>query len=318
MRQVKASLLTIYFAVCAVVNSCSQTTKPGDSSTPIIFEATTPCKDVVKTMLHIPTNTKCEMMRWTVTLLKDQKTLSPSSYKLTCVYGIGKQGTRGFMEGAETIELAGKLTIEKGIKENKEAVVYKLTSDNSPVSLSFLKLGENLLHLLDIDKHLMVGNGAWSYTFNRIHPVVPSSTKLSLATTSHVSTGSDTVGVFDGRTPCSDALRALNGISTNECQIIKCRLALFQDSNTHNPTGFLFQTIYVGAGDTKYSNTGKWKVMQGLKNDPSSVVYQLDFDKPQLSLALVKADDNILYFLDEDKNLMVGNTYTSYTLNRNK
>jgi len=42
-----------------------------------------------------------------------------------------------------------------------------------------------------------------------------------------------------------------------------------------------------------------------------------DSGKPH-SLVLLKADNNILFFLDENMNHMVGDIYTSYTLNRSK
>ena len=67
---------------------------------------------------------------------------------------------------------------------------------------------------------------------------------------------------------------------------------------THTPTTFQLLTVYVGKGDTRYTNTGKWVVTQGTKTDPEAVVYQLELDpdKPQESLAFLKADDNILFF----------------------
>jgi len=318
MKQVRLFFATTTSALCFIINSRSQTAKTGDSSIPGVFEASTPCNDVVKTMLGIPSNTKCELLKWTLSLYNNPNNLSSSTFKLLCVYGLPKQGTRGFSEGAETKEFQGKSTIEKGIHENANAVVYTLNVSDSPISLSFLKAGENLLHLLDGEKHLMVGNGAWSYTFNRISPVASSPENLFLKTTSHAMTDSSAIGVFDGRTPCYDVLRELNGIPANACQIIKCKLTLYQDIKTHEPSTFLLQTIYVGAGDTKYSNTGKWKLTTGINHDPEGIVYELHFDKPHVSVALLKADDNILFFLDKDRDLMVGNSYCSYTLNRQR
>jgi hypothetical protein len=125
------------------------------------------------------------------------------------------------------------------------------------------------------------------------------------------------VGIFEGRTPCNEMLRELNGIASRNCQGIKCQLILYQDVKTHQPSTFLLHTIYVGAGDTKYSNTGKW-LMQGTTSSPGAVVYHLNFDKPQTSLRLLSVDDNVLFFLDKDEKFLVGDTYTSYTLNRAK
>ena len=60
----------------------------------------------------------------------------------------------------------------------------------------------------------------------------------------------------------------------------------------------------------------KWTIVRGTKTNPEAVVYQLEPDKPGGSLSCVKADDNILFFLDKERNLMVGNGDFSYTLNR--
>ena len=322
MKQVKLFFATTSLAFCLVItDSCSQTASTASASAPVVFKATTPCNDIIKTMLGIPVDTKCGMMKWNLTLFQDSKTSAPAGYNLIYEYGVDKQGTRGFNEGAKTIELKGKWTISKGTKEIPGAEVYNLIADSSPVSLSFLKPDQNILHFLDQDKRLMIGTGAWSFTLNRVNPIPSSSAKFSPQTVStpRIETDSAIVGVFDGRTPCNSGLLELNGISSNGCQIIKCRLILYQDSITHTPTSFQIYTVYVGKGDTRYSNTGKWKMLKGTKTDPGAIVYQLEPDsgKPQ-SLVLLKADNNILFFLDENTNHMVGDTYTSYTLNRAK
>jgi hypothetical protein len=320
MKQVKFFLVTTSIALCFVItNSCSQTTAPGSSSVLAVFKATTPCNEVAKTMLGIPPAFNCEMMKWDLTLYQDPKTFAPSAYKFICIYGMPKQGTKDFMEGAKTIELKGKCTISKGTAENTKAIVYKLIDDNSSISLSFLKPDENLLHLLDPQKQLMIGTGAWSYTLNRTNPVA-SSVKFSLKKTSNERIAGDSaiVGVFDGRTPCNNELRELNKISDDGCQIIKCRLTLYQDAKTHTPATFLLQTIYVGKGDIKHSTTGKWIVTRDSKTDPETIIYHLEPDGGDLRspLAFLKADDNILFFLDNNGSLMVGDAYTSYTLSR--
>jgi len=323
MKQVRLFFASTSLAVCLeITNSCSQTIKSENSSVLGVFKASTPCDDMAKTMLEIPSITKCELMKWNLTLYQDPKTFTPSDYKLICEYGLPKQGTKDFMEGAKTIELKGKWTIGKGTNETAGAVVYKLNADSSSISLSFLKPDQNLIHLLDQDKRLMIGNGAWSYTLNRVNPLAPSSVKFTRQTSSspRIITDSATVGIFQGRTPCNRVLLGLNGISADGCQIIKCRLTLYQDPKTHLPTTFQLHTVYVGKGDTRYTNTGKWIVTQGTKNDPGAIVYQLEPEPGKLQghMAFVKADDNILFFLDKDRNFMVGNGYSSYTLNRIK
>ncbi|HLG41061.1 MAG TPA: copper resistance protein NlpE N-terminal domain-containing protein, partial [Chitinophagaceae bacterium] len=311
-------LAAVLLGVC--FSSCSQGAAPGQSVAGV-FTATTPCDDVSKKLLNIAPDTKYEMMKWNIGLQQDPKTLNPTTYKLVVKYGLAKQGTRDLMPGAETIELKGKWEMGKKIPGNPAATVYTLTADNSPVSLSFLKVNANLLHLLDVNYHLVVGNGAWSYTLNRVEPVPAAPSKLFMQTglLPLLPTDSLIVGVFDGRTPCNTDLLALSGISTNGCQIIKCRLTLYQDVKMHTPTTFQLYTIYVGKGNTKYSTTGKWMIVNGISDDPTAIVYQLqpDSGKPA-SLSFMKADDNILFMLDANRNLLVGNEYVSFTLNKNK
>ena len=319
MKKAVTCFAAIMFFLCVgIMNSCSQTAVP---STPSFFEATTPCDEAVKKMLGIPLDVKCEMMRWGLTLYHAPNKNTPATFSLNCRYGLAKQGTRGFMEGAKTIELKGKCSTGKSIPGNTKAIIYNLTADNSTIVLSFLKPDENLLHLLDENKQLVIGGAGWSYTLNRTNPVMSSQNKFIPVTAASqiINASSDTVGIFQGRTPCNAALRAINDIPPTGCQVVKCQLILLQDIKTHSPFTFILKTIYVGNGDDKiYSVTGKWKQMQGTLRDPAAIIYELEPGpgKSKASLLLLKADNNILFFLDNDTHYLVGNEYCSYTLNR--
>jgi hypothetical protein len=163
MGKVKRFFSFSLVTISLTINSCSQVTN-NNSAALASFEATTPCDDVSRSLLHIPSTDKCTMMKWALTLL------TPTTYELIYTYGMDKAGTRGFSEGAITKKQSGKWIKSK----YKTTEIYTLTADNVP-SLSFRKLNENVLHLLDTNKNLMVGNGAWSYTLNRINPVKLSS-----------------------------------------------------------------------------------------------------------------------------------------------
>jgi len=245
------------------------------------------------------------MMKWHLTLL------SPTTYKLTYTYGKDKQGTRGFSDGAITKELQGTWTRGK----LKNAEVYTLTAIDSGISLSFLKLNENVLHLLDANKNLTVGNGAWSYTLNRINPVKLSSNEVN---SQPIEQGMSTDSiVFEGRMPCYGPLLPLSGKATTGCSLVKCRFILFSD-RAQAPSSLKFYSITVGTGGTRYLATGKWIITRGTKTDPQSILYQLQFDpeRSQQNLVLLKGDDNILFLLDGEMNYMPGNDYCSFTLNR--
>lgn len=318
MKQVK--VLTAAIFLCFLINqSCSESSGSASSSKKTSFEATTPCSDEVKQVLNIPGNPECEMMKWNLSLYRDEKDL-PSTFDLSYTYGSPKQGTRGFKEGAKTTELKGKWSIKKTRSADSDKNVITLTPANSPISIAFLQPDEALLHLLNKDGKPMVGTAAWSFTLNNTNPVAVSPGNFftkDLSSTGIIS-NTDTAGVFVGRTPCNESLLKLNSITANGCQIIKCRLILLQDRKTQSPSGFVIQTIYVGKGDNKYSTTGKWKLTQGFAADPKAIVYHLVPEGPQPGnkLLLLKAGDDILFFINNESQFLVGNEYSSYTLNR--
>jgi len=78
-----------------------------------------------------------------------------------------KQGTKGFIQGKQ-LHREGKWIMVKGTGTNPAAIIYRLDPDKPLESISFLRLNENLIHLLDSDQQLMTGTGAWSYTLNRV------------------------------------------------------------------------------------------------------------------------------------------------------
>lgn len=120
------------------------------------------------------------------------------------------------------------------------------------------------------------------------------------------------VGVFDGRTPCQDLAKQLDEKVTSACTKIKWRIILYKDSITGNPDIYeLLGFVY------KKDNPriGKWRIIKGTKANPEAIVYQLD-QPGREPLFLQKGGENILFFLNQEKILMVGNRDFSYTLNR--
>lgn len=134
-------------------------------------------------------------------------------------------------------------------------------------------------------------------------------TNVPAKTTSRspVANGPSVLGVFDGRFPCAEIHKDWKQPAQPECEKVKWSLTLYQDPGTHQPTTYaLNRTV----------REGKWTVVRGTKTDPKAVVYQLDSDKPEVSIYLLKGDDNVLFVLDQERNFRVGGAYLSYTLNR--
>jgi hypothetical protein len=279
------------------------------SSAPRIFVGSTPCDAVSRSLLNIPATDACEWIKWKLELTEQDN--SPM-YTLTFRYGLPRQGSREFLEGAKTVEWKGRWT-----KEPKE--IYTLHTNQPGVSLALLKVDENVLHLLDKNKQLVVGNGGFSYSLNSVKPVAVSPAFINLNPTSLPSNlHSQVVGVYEGRTPCNHVLSAFYKLDAAECLLTKWRLTLFQDSLSHMPTDFKLESVYVGTGNETHVTRGKWAASRGMGQDRQALIYELQMnpEQPEIILRFLKGDDNVLFFLDKNNHPGVGNDYASYSLNR--
>ncbi|MFC5409328.1 hypothetical protein ACFPMF_08430 [Larkinella bovis] len=122
-----------------------------------------------------------------------------------------------------------------------------------------------------------------------------------------IAEGATVFGVFDGRFPCAEIYKDWKQPVRPECVKMKWSLTLYQDAQTHQPTTYRLN---------RSVREGKWAIVRGIKTDPDAVVFQLDSDKPDVSIYLLKGDDNVLFVLDQQRRFRVGTDYLSYTLNR--
>ncbi len=247
------------------------------------FTASTPAGAVVKTFLGIPLSDSVDFIRWKL-VINDLK------FSLDCNYGIGKPNTNGFIGGGKTISFSGNV--------KRENNYFRLVHDNK--SLQLLELNNDLFHIVNTDKSLLVGNGGWSYALNNESPI--SSKELSIHSSPIVLKDSM---AFEGRTPC----RNLDDIRP-ECYKRKWYIVLYADPVTKQPTHFSMNGMrYQSASGTK----GSWKIR---KEKDGRVIYELYNGKDNKPLYLLKLDDNILFFTDPKGNLLVGDHDFSYVLNR--
>ncbi len=166
-----------YFALLVLAGAMiappaeAQTAIAADSTYKLkVFEASTPCDAWVRSLLQIPAHADCEFIRWQLSLYQNPQTQAPTTFHIVSVYGLPQQGTNGFIQGGTQVEVAGRWVIMKGTKIDQEATVYQLKPDHAQHAVSFLKVDDRLLHVLSPEKRLMIGNAAWSYTFNQTQP----------------------------------------------------------------------------------------------------------------------------------------------------
>jgi hypothetical protein len=264
--------ILIFFCLLLAGVVCSQK---------INYTASTPAGETVRDFLGISRSDSIDFIRWYVTITDHKE------FNLSCSYGIGKPNTNGFIDEK-------KITL-KGAVDFKDRVFTLNCSDKK---LSMLVLNDNILHLLNEDGSLMVGNGGWSYTLNAMTRVPASEVYLKQQPEGF----KDSI-VFEGRTPCKGIEEMMTGVSRPECYKKKWLVYLYKN----NP-GATSGNYKIGSNG---AYTGKWK----LKEAAGKTIYQLELNNGR-SLSLLQADKNIVYLMDTKGELMVGDHDFSYSLNR--
>ena len=129
---------------------------------------------------------------------------------------------------------------------------------------------------------------------------------------SKVAEGASVLGVYDGRCPCTEIAKQLKIKRADDCIKLKWRLSLFKDPVTQLATTYKLEgTLFRDA-----AAAGTVTMLKGNAAFPDADIYQLNNVLNKATLLLMKGDDNVLFFLDEEKNFYVGNSNFSFTLNR--
>jgi hypothetical protein len=253
------------------------------------YVGSTPAHGMVRDFLGISFTDSIDFIRWKLEL-------KPGSFDLQCQYGLAQAGTPGFVQ-EKKVAFAGQLSK----KENQ----YYL--QNKSKKLSLHEVNEDVLHFLDAHNQMLIGNGSYSYALNNQSPTktdqfhikpLPSTAKGPL--------------VYEGRTPCQELAQLLGLNKSQACNKMKWYLIFFTDAVTQKPTYYLKGGI---GYRPETMERGKWQIITGKQG---RIIYQLTPDNGAYSLCLLKGDDNILFFIDNQGRLLVGNEDFSYTLNRRK
>lgn len=132
------------------------------------FVGTTPCDTLPRQFVGgMAVTAPCHCITWELTLLTNLNAKLPNTFKLLANYGLPGRNDPNQLEEGPRVEQQGTWKILKGTTTNPEAVVYQLRIEKHGQTLSAVKLGENLLHFLNPDKSLMVGNPGWNYTLSK-------------------------------------------------------------------------------------------------------------------------------------------------------
>ena len=275
------------------------------------FCGSTPCGTPIRKLLALPNEGDPELIQWKLILHLDPATREPARYELRCEYGRTVPNQPGLGAAIKTLEKKGACKIVQGADIN--GVIYQLSG-----SLALREVNSNILQILNSDRSLMAGNGGWSYTLNStshsegaVEPALARNVPDMSYPISPRTTNETVFGVFEGRTPCLGIARELQISVPASATKAKWRISLYHDPQTFAPTSYKIE----GTLFRRAAREGSWAITRGAQHDPGATVYQLHSNSGP-DLFLMKGDDNVLFFLDHDRNLMVGHCEFSYTLNR--
>jgi hypothetical protein len=304
-------LISLHLAVLLIIwtNSVRTSELINEPESKILLVASTPADDAVKAMLGIPIDSEVDFIRWEITFSQNQ---SPDRFILNLIYGKAQPNTLGFVAGGNKKTFTGTYLTKVKSDGNLQGEIYELSEDDASRQISLVKLSENLFHLVTPDNKLFVGNGGWSYTFNRNNNQSNIFPSEFLRLQSSIPRYSTNVITFDGRTPCYPFSIFKESQISGDCIKTKWSLILHTDPETSLPRGYELKTTFNRTSTIQ----GKWSVTMGFGANPQAVIFQLNPDDPQKSVYFLVGDENVLFFLDDEKQFLQGNSDFSFTLNK--
>jgi hypothetical protein len=278
------------------------------------FIGTTPCGDEVRAFVGgMPAGDKCHAIKWALTL---GSAAAANRWSLTAVYGIPPASNPNAMIDGPKVTKQGTLTSSTVQRLGGTSTVFRLTADTGSF-LVFAQVGPDLVNLASSNGSFVPGNAAASYTLTRADRLEPPVVEIPRAaegsyTVPPKETGSHVFATYVGRSPCAGLARDLKLAGAEDCVRLKWRVQLLKDPATNQPTSYI-------AGNSltrERSWTGTWRIVRGAPGFPDANVYQLDADASHGPILLLPVDDNLVLFLNQQRQPLPGNADFSYTLVR--
>ena len=132
------------------------------------FVGSTPCDTLSREFLGgLSTNTPCHFIAWRLTFSKSAGANEPNRFSVSATYWLPGRNDTNQVEEGPTVTGDGTWELLRGSKAKPDAPVYRLHGRKTPKPISLVQVGQNLLHFMNEDKTLRLGNAGWSYTLNR-------------------------------------------------------------------------------------------------------------------------------------------------------
>lgn len=279
------------------------------------FIGSTPSGQAIIKSLPIPESKIPELKdvecTWTLELFENADHTS-TTYRATCEYGKYSYHKPKSGQKREAVVKEGKWIVAKS-KTRPELRVIELDC-----GLRLMEVSKEILHFVDAENHLLVGDGGYSYSLHRADVAEkPGDWHLAMAKPdgpaykiAPLSTGASVYGVYEGRTPYKGIAAQLKQPWDEGNLKAKWRLTLYQDEKTKAPTEYKIEGTFF----KPEARTGKWTLEKGIDGVWPRMV--LAATKTQPELVLLMGDENVLFIADEAGKPRVGHADFSYTLNR--
>jgi len=307
MPRLRCLVIAAGLAVTAPVTPIAQS--------PTTFIGTTPCGDIVRAFVGgMPAGAACHAVRWELAL----GTPDANRWRLTAAYGVPPAANPNAMIDGPRVTKQGTLTRSTVQRLGAASTVYRLTADAGS-SIAFAQVGDDLVNLARDGGSLVPGTTAYSYTLTRADRVEPPVVEIARApegsyTLTPKETGSQVLGIFGGRSPCARLAGELKLTGADGCVRVKWRVTLLKDPQTNQPTTYKVDNSL----NRGRSWTGAWRVVRGAPGFPDATVYHLDAEASHGPILLLRADDNLLLFLNQRREPLPGTADLSYTLSRSE
>lgn len=278
------------------------------------FVGTTPCGDAVRAFVGgMPAGARCHAIRWELTLGTPE---DANGWRLMAAYGVPPPTNPGAMIDGPRVTKQGTLTSSTVQRFGAASTLFRLTGDAGS-SIAFAQVGDDLVNLARDDGSLVPGTSAYGYTLTRADRVEPPVVEIDRAPEGSYSispkeTGSHVFGIFGGRSPCAGLARELKLTGADGCVRIKWRVTLLRDPRTNQPTTYKVESSL----DRGRAWTGAWRIVRGAPGFPDATVYHLDGEASHGPILLLRADDNLVLFLNQQRQPLPGTADFSYTLTR--
>ena len=277
------------------------------ASAPLEFVGTTPCGEAVRAFVGgMARDAACHAVTWRLTL--DESASGDHKFSLDAQYGVPPPGNPNQMVDGPRVSVAGTA--------QTSARAYTLTTGSAQRALALTRISNDLLHVQSASGGLMVGTGGWSYTLNRRERAEQPGDPATAADFSYKiaprSTGSTVFGLFEGRTPCRNIAQDLNLGEVPGCIKVKWRVTLYQDAQSGVPGRYKIESTL----HRQQPREGTWRISTGAAGQSGAVVYELAAAGKEAPILLMKGDENVLFFLNQQRQMLVGSIDFGYTLNR--